>query len=263
MRIVVCVKQVPDPEAAFSMYKVDEKAKRVVPVPGLPMVMSPFDEQALEAALRIREQHAVTKITILSLGPESARNTIRHGLAMGADEGVLLCDPAFESADSYVTARALAAAIRKIGDCHLVLAGRQAADSDAGIVGAGIAELLGFSIITFARDVQLSDTTLQVERVVDDGSEIIEAALPAVVTVSNELGAPRTPNLRETMRAARKPVALWQAGDLGLAAENLRPRSRIERVFAPTKESRCEFITGNPQEQAAVLARELQQAQLI
>ena len=150
MHIVVCVKQVPDPEAAFSMFKVDEAAKRVVVAPGLAMVMSPFDEQAVEAALRIREEHADTKITVLTLGAEPARNALKHGLAMGADEGVLIRDTALEAPDSYVTARTIAAAIRRMAACDLVLAGRQAADSDAGIVGAGIAELLGWPVVAFA-----------------------------------------------------------------------------------------------------------------
>ncbi|MGQ0751090.1 MAG: electron transfer flavoprotein subunit beta/FixA family protein [Betaproteobacteria bacterium] len=263
MHIVVCVKQVPDPEAAFSMFQVDEAAKSVVPAPGLAMVMSPFDEQAVEAALRIRTQHAGAKITVLTLGPERARNALKHGLAMGADEGVLIRDELFDVADSSVTARALAAAIKKIAACDLVLAGRQAADRDAGVVGAGIAELLGWPVVTFVKDAQVNDAMLRVERVVDDGTEIVEADLPAVATVSNEIGPARTPNLRETMRAARKPIAVWNAADLDLNADALRPRNCIERVFTPTKQRRCMFIGGSVQEQAKALARELHTAHLI
>jgi electron transfer flavoprotein beta subunit len=263
MHIVVCAKQVPNPEAAFSMFRIDEQAKRMVPAPGLQLVMSPFDEQALEAALRIRERHADTRITIMTLGAESARNALKHGLAMGADEGVLLSDSAFEVADSYTTARALAAAIRKLGRCDLVLTGRQAADWDAGVVGAGVGELLGLPVITFAKDVQVEGTAVRVERVLDDGTEIAEAPMPALVTVSNELGVPRTPNLRETMRAARKPVAVWKAGDLGLAKEEISARRVIERLFVPAKDSRCEFIAGSPQAQAVALAQRLRDAKLI
>ena len=263
MHIVVCVKQVPDPEAAFSMFKVDEAAKLVVPAPGLAMVMSPFDEQAVEAALRIREQHAATKITVLSLGTEAARNVLKHGLAMGADEAVLIRDTAVEGTDSYVTARTITAAIKKMAACDLVFAGRQAADSDAGVVGAGIGELLGWPVVTFAKAVQVADARLQVERVVDEGTEIVEAGLPAVVTVSNEIGPARTPNLRETMRAARKPIAVWNTADLGLDVDTLRRRSRVERVFTPAKQGQCAFISGSAHEQAAALARELRAAHLI
>lgn len=266
MRIVVCVKQVPNPEAAFSMFKVDEQAKKVIPAPGLQLVMSPFDEQAMEAALRIRERHADTRITVISLGPETARNTIKHGLAMGADEGVLLSDAAFDDADSYSTAYTLAAAIRKLGGCDLVLTGREAADWDAGVVGAGIGELLGAPVISFARDIQVERETVRVERVLDDGTEIVEAPLPALVTVSNELGAARTPNLRETMRAARKTVAVWKAVDLGLAASDVGAagaRRVLERLFVPVKNNRCELIRGSAQDQAAELAQRLREARLI
>ena len=162
MHIVVCVKLVPDPEAAFGMFKIDEQAKTVVPAPGLPWVMSPFDEQAVEAALRIREQHPGTRISVMTLGPETVRNALKHGLAMGADDGVLLADAAFDDGDGYTTACALAAAIRKLGNCDLVLTGRQAADWDAGVVGAGIAELLGVPVISFAREVQIEGGSVRV-----------------------------------------------------------------------------------------------------
>lgn len=263
MHIVVCAKHVPDPEAAFSMFKVDEDAKRVVPAPGLPFVMSPFDEQAVEAALRIREQGVDSKITVLTLGPESARNAIKHGLAMGADEGVLLCDAAWDEADAHVTAHALAAAIRKLGPCGLVLTGRQSADRDAGVVGAGVGELLDLPVVSYAQDVRLDGHALRVERVLDDGTEIVELRLPALVTVSNELGAPRKPNLRETMRAARKPVKTWSASDLDLDPQARRGRERRERLYVPVKHARCEFIAGSVEEQATALARQLHAANLL
>ena len=171
---------------------------------GASLVMSPFDEQALEAALRIRDVLGDVKITVVSLGPDSAREVLKPGLSMGADEAVLLSDPAFEGTDSYTTALALAAAIKKIGEYALILAGRQAADWGAGVVGLGIAELLGIPAITFARDVQVHDRTVRVECVLQNGFETVEASLPAMVTISNELGEPRSPNLRQVMRAARK-----------------------------------------------------------
>lgn len=266
MHIVVCVKQVPDPEAAFSQFKVDEQAKEVIPSAGLKHVMSPFDEQAVEAALRLRDAGAAAKITVVTLGQEVARNTLKHGLAMGADEGVLLADPAFENGDSYATAVALAAAIRKLGACDLVLAGRQAADWDAGVVGSGLGELLGLPVITFAEDVQVTNGGVRVERVLDDGTEVVEAELPAVVTISNELGEARRPNLRETMRAARKPVVVWRAADLGLDAQQVGAsgaRRVIERLFVPVKRGHCELIEGTPGEQAVRLAQRLREAKLI
>jgi len=206
-------------------------------------------------------------ITVMSLGPERARTVLKHGLAMGADEGVLLADTAFAGSDGYTTALTLAAAIRKIGNVDLVLTGRQAADWDGGVVGAGIGELLGVPVISFAKEVHIEDGVARVERVLDDGTETVEALLPAVVTVSNELGAPRVPSLRETMRAARKPVAAWSASDLGLAADTVGAagaRRVPERMFIPVKQNHCEFITGtSPEEQAAGLALRLREAKLI
>jgi electron transfer flavoprotein beta subunit len=267
MHIAVCVKQVANPEVAASQFRIDEAAKVVEPMPGVPLVMSPFDEQAVEAALRIRDTQAGTRISVVTLGPESARNVLKHGLALGADDAVLLSDAALQGGDAHAVALALTAAIRKLGAVDLVLAGRQAADDDGGIVGLGIAELLDWPAASFAQDVQVADGRVRVERVLDDGIEVVEAPLPAVVTVSNELGEPRKPNLRETMRAARKPVAVWSAADLGLEAQatgRSGAHSRVERVYAPVKESRCERIeAADPAAQAAILADRLREAKLI
>ena len=267
MHIAVCIKYIPDPEAAFSMFSIDEQAKMVIPAAGLKHVVSPFDEQAIEAALRIREQHAGTRITVITLGNEASRNALKHGLAMGADDGVLLADAAFDDGDGYTIAVTLAAAIQKLGAVDLVLTGRQAADGDAGIVGAGIAELLGLPLLTFAMSVAVENNAVRVERVLDDGTDVVEADLPALVTVSNELGAPRAPSLRETMRAARKPVVVWKAADLGLEAARVGAagaRGARERVFAPSKAVQCEFVeAATPEEQGARLAAKLREAKVV
>ena len=266
MHIVVCVKQIPSPDAAFSMLKVDEHARKVIPAAGMPLVMSPFDEQALEAALRVREA-AAAKITAVSVGPETARNTLKHALAMGADEAVLVCDPALEDAAGELTALALSRAIARLEPVDLILTGRQAADWDAGIVGCGIGELLGLPVVTFARKVEVENAIVRVERVLADGFETIEADLPALVTVSNELGAARTPSLRETMRAARKPLHVRSATDVGLAADDIAAfaaRRTRERLFVPVKESVCEMMPGEDAEaQAQALVERLREARLV
>jgi electron transfer flavoprotein beta subunit len=267
MHIVVCVKQVPNPEAAFSMLKVDEQAKKVVPAPGLQLVMSPFDEQAVEAALRIREKIGEARITALTIGPESARNILKHALAMGADDAVLVNDGALGDAGGTVTALALSRAIAQIGAADLILTGRQAADRDAGVVGCGLGELLGLPVITFARRVEIDGRRLRVERVLTDGFETLEAELPAVVTVSNELGAARSPSLRETMRAARKPVAVRSAADIGLEGEAIERAQALrvrERLFVPVKQGQCEMIPGeDAARQAVQLAQRLHEARFI
>lgn len=266
MHIAVCVKQVANPEIPASQFRIDEVAGTVSPMDGVPLVMSPFDEQAVEAALRLREALGEARITVLTLGPERARNALKHGLAMGADDAVLLSDPAFIGLDARATALALAAAIRKLQDVTLVLAGRQAADDDAGVVGTYIGMQLGAPVVCFAQDVQVRDGGVRVERVLDDVTEVLDVPLPAVVTVSNELGDARKPNLRETMRAARKPVVQWTPADLGLDGAQLGAagsRCRVERVYAPVRESQCAWIEGTPAEQAAQLVRHLREARLL
>lgn len=267
MNIVVCVKHVLSPDISPAIYRIDEQRNEVIVPAGTRHVTSPFDEQAIEAALRLREQLGSARITILTLGAEPARAVIKHGLSLGADDGVFLSDSAFLGGDSFSTARALAAAIRKMADVDMVLCGRQAADSDAGTTAAGIAAILECPLVTFAKHVQVRGGCATVERVVENGSETIEAELPAVVTISNELGAVRAAGLRETMRAARKLVAVWSATDLGVAAAQLGTagaRHRLHKRFMPVSDTTCEFISGDsPVEQAKLLLARLEQDKLV
>ncbi len=264
MHIVVCVKQVPDWDIPPASFKVDEAAKKVVPPPGVAPVPSQFDAIAVEAAMRIKDAAADTKVTIMSLGAATARDVIKHGLAMGGDEGVLLVDDAFSDLDSTGTATVLFSAIRKLGDVELVLTGRQAVDWDLGVTGTLIAEMLGAPVITFAKAVTVAGGKVTVERVLPDAFETVEAPLPAVVTVSNELGEPRYPKLQQIMAAARKQVSQWGAADLGLDAAALAPRLTLERLFVPLTDTKVEIMEGDtPEEQANALVRRLQEAKLI
>jgi electron transfer flavoprotein beta subunit len=267
MNIVCCVKQVPDPETPARAFKVDEAAKQVVPAPGIAPVISQFDQIAVEAALRVRDAVGEGTITVLSLGPDSARDVLKIGLAMGADEGVHLNDPALFDGDGYSTATALAAAIQKIGDVDLVLCGRQATDWDFGVTGLAIAELIGASSISITKSVTAADGKVQAERVLGDAFETVEAPLPCVVTVSNELGEPRYPKLPQIMQAARKQVTVWTAADLGLSPDQVGAagaRLNLEALYVPQVESNCEFIEGDtPADMAASLARALREAKLI
>jgi electron transfer flavoprotein beta subunit len=267
IHMICCVKQVPDPETPASQFKVDEAAKKVLPVPGIDPVADEYAILGVEAALRIREAAGEAKITILCLGPDAARDAVKKALAMGADEGIQLTDKAFEDGDSFATARALAAAIKKLEPFDLVLCGRQAPDWDVGVTPSVIADILGLPCVTRASEVKVSDGTLQVERVLSDGFETVEASLPAVVTVSNELGEPRYPQLREIMAAAKKPVAVWTAGDLGVDASELgaagSPLS-LDRLYVPVHEVKCEFIEAESMDEAAeTLAAKLREAKLI
>lgn len=270
MKIIVCIKQIQDPEIAATLFRVDEEARKVIPVRGLRQVVSPFDEQAVEAALRIRDaagEDSGIEITVVTMGPESVRTAVKAALALGADRAVMLTDDAFADSDGYATARALAETIRKLDQVDLVLTGRQAADWDAGIVGAGIAEMLDIPAITFARDVRVDGATVRVERVLEDGVETVEAPLPALVTISNELGAVRYATMRETMRAAKKPIEIWTPADLGLDVSEVGAagaRRVLERLYIPVNEIECEFVGGGAaSEMAANLARRLREFDLI
>src|SRR3990172_7790025 len=152
--IICLAKQVPDPETPASQFKVDEATRKVIPAPGIQLVPSQFDTYGVEGALRIKDQVADTTITILTLAPDSSRDTIKHCLAMGADEGVHINDPAVNDADHWVTAEVLAAAIKKLEPFDLIIAGRPAAAWDMGVVGSTIAEILGIPVVTIAKEIQ-------------------------------------------------------------------------------------------------------------
>ncbi len=268
MNIIVCVKQIPDPETPAASFKVDEAAKKVIPAQGIAPVVNPFDPQATEAALRLKESSGGDgKITVISLGPDSARDAIKHALAMGADEGVLLSDPAFEGIDNFQTATALAKAIQKVGGADLVLMGRSSADWDMGVVPVGVGEILGMPVVTIAKAVEPSGSGLKVERVLDDGFQTVEVNLPAVVSVSNEFGEPRYPQLRQIMLAAKKTVQVWNAADLGLGADETGEANRwlpLEALYVPKVESNVEIIEGDsPEEKARNLAQKLRAAKLV
>lgn len=266
MNIVCCAKQVYDPETPARAFKVDEAAKKVMPSPN-PPVISQFDQIAIEAALRVKEATGDGTITVLSLGPDSARDVIKTGLAMGADEGVHLNDPVLFDGDSYSTAIAIAAAIQKIGNVDLVLCGRQATDWDSGVTPLAVAEILGLPSISITKSVSVIDGKVQAERVLGDAFETVEVPTPCVVSVSNELGAPRYPKLPQIMQAARKNVSVWTAADLGLGPDQVGQagaRLQLEALYVPQVDSNCEFIEGDsPAEMAENLAHALREAKLI
>ena len=265
MDIVVCVKQVLDPDTPASGFRIDA-GNGVMATSGLPPVVNGFDEQAVEAALRLKEAHGGT-VTVLTLGKDLVPDVVRKPLSMGADELVVVWDAAFEGGDSYSTAHGLAAAIRKLGRYDLVLCGRQAADSDAGQVGPGLAEILGLPCVTFAKSVTVADATVRIERAIPDRHEVVEAPMPCVITVSNEIGAPRYPTLRGVMAARRKQPVTWDAEALGIDAATIGAagaRTRIVRLVLPERGAACEIVAGEtPAEAGRRLAMTLRAAKVI
>jgi electron transfer flavoprotein beta subunit len=261
VNIIVCIKQVLDPEAPTSAYKVDDESKRVI-VKGVPPVISPFDENALEAALRIKDAHQA-KITALSMGRNLSKPVLRKSIATGVDELILLEDNVFENLDTYTTASVLATAIRKLEGYSLIFTGIQAADSNDGVVGSGIADILGIPCVTNARKVEFVDNIVRVERVTTDGYEVIEAPWPALITVSNEVGELRTAALRDIMDAQKKPLTIWNTDDLGIEVSSMR-RTKLLSLFIPQKEARCGLVSGENDEELGVnLALKLREEEVI
>ena len=266
MNMIVCSKQVLDPEAPPASFKIDAASNKVVPPSGVPPVISPFDEQAVEAALRIKDSQG-GKITVLSLGNNLLRDVVKKPLSMGADELILLEDEAFEGGDSWSTAYALSMAIKKIGEFDLIFCGRQSADWDAGQVGSGIAELLGIPSVTVAKKVELVDGKARVERVISDGYQVIEVALPALITVSNELGEARYATLKGIMAAAKKQPTIWKPSDIDVDPSQVGAagrRAKLIKLFQPVREGKCEIVEADsPAEAGAGLAVKLREAKLI
>jgi len=254
MNIIVCVKQVPDPEIPPSKFKIDPVTKKVIPPPGVPPVISVFDERAMEAACRIKDKHG-GKITVISMGTGKVADVIKHSIAMGADEGFVIQDETFENLDSFGTAYFLSQAIQKIGAYDLVLCGRQAADWGAGQVGSILAEILGIPLITFACDIIVENKNVKVKRIVRDGYEILESPIPTLITVSSEIGLPRLPAGVRLMLASRKQIPIWKAKDIGidlLELEKISGHIEITEVFIPTRKTECEMITGNTPAEAGI-----------
>ncbi len=266
MQIIVCVKQVPDPEVPPAKFKIDPEAKKVVPPIGVSPVISVFDERAVEAACRLKDKHGA-KITAISLGPGKTSDVVKHAISMGADDGFVLQDAAFENVDSFGTAYILARAIQKIGKYDLVLCGRQAADWDSGQVGSILAEMLGIPVVTLASDIQVSDGQVRVKRVLEDGYEIVEAPMPSLVTVSSELGLPRLPSGIGLMMAARKKIPVWTAQDIEADPSQFTPanaHTEITSLFIPTREVKCQIISGDTPSEAAInLALKLRETNII
>ena len=266
LNMIVCVKQIPDPEAPPASFKVDPGAKKVIPPPGVSPVISPFDEQAVEAALRLKDAQG-GKITVLSLGNKLVRDVIKKPLSVGCDELILLEDEAYEEGDSWSTAYALSMAIKKIATYDLIFCGRVAGDWDAGQVGSGIAELLSIPSVTVAKKVEVKDGKVRVERLVADGYEVVEASMPCLISTTSELGELRYATLKGIMAAAKKQPIIWKPQDIGVDPSQIGAkgrRTKLIKLFQPVKEAKCEIIGGeSPAEAAVNLALRLRQAKVI
>jgi electron transfer flavoprotein beta subunit len=253
MRIVVCAKEVLDPDAVNN-YALEGRLTigddgRTLTQTSIPRVMNAYDEQGIEAALRLREAGLACTIAVVSVGVADGSEILKHAAALGTDEIVAIpLDPT--TTDHHGVARLLAAWVRSSGGAGLVLCGRQASDDDQGVVPALMGELLDMPVVTVARSVEaIGDAALRVVRVTPDGDETVEVSCPAIVTISNELGQPRYPTMAGRMAARKKRATVVQPDALGVS--DLRPRVVLARQFVPAVKGECEIITGGTAGEAA------------
>lgn len=258
MNIAVCVKQVPDPETPPTGFKVDPTTKRVIPPLGTAPVINPFDENAVEAALRLKDAYG-GKVTALTMGPPEAEDVLRHAMAMGADEGILLECSDYDGFNSLDIARCLALAIKKIGDADLVLCGREAADWNSGQVGLGIAELLNLPSVSLVKHIELTKDGLMVERVVANGFDVLKVPLPALLTITNELGNPRYPTVKGITAATGKAITVLTLHDVGADApsEARSDRLKLIELSLPVRDKKCNIFNGTLEEAAAALTKKI------
>ena len=245
MNILVCMKQILDPEVPARDFRIDG-ANREAERGSAALVTNIFCENALETALQFREAHG-GKLTAISCGGETAEDVLRKALALRADEAVLIASPAAHP-DPLFVAKTLAAAIRKIGSFDVVLTGREAGDWGAGQTGALVAEELSVPCIAFAESFELTGEAgkVRVKRQTDTGWELLESATPLVVTITNhEHNVPRIPKTRDVMQSYRKPLTRLTLDDLGIDPLSADRYYQIADLFIPQKETRCEFISGD------------------
>ena len=267
MIIAVCVKQILDPEVPPPLFQIDPETKKAVRSAGVEMVMSPFDEQAVEAAVQIKESQTGTdneaSVILFSIGTPDTKDVLKHGLSMGADEAVLVSADEIDLTDSFVTASVLVQAIQSVCKPDLILTGRQAADFDVGVVGVGVGELLEWPIVNWAKSVSVDSGKITVERVLSNGFDRVRCESPAVVSIANEFGEPRKPSLRETMKSARKPISELKKDDLEGSLGDA-PTQNTVSVAEPEKINECQMIDGDSAaEIAAKLVASIQAAKLI
>jgi len=261
MNIVILIKQVPEIE----LVRVDEAAGKVT-LPSGPGIVNPFDEYAIEEGLKIKEQLG-GKVIALTLGSDRAQSALRQALSVGVDEAVLVADDVFNGSDSQATARILAAAVNKIGEVGLVLAGKQAIDDDAAVVPAALAAYLDWPQVLFVRKTEtISDGEAVFQRTTEEGHDSVKTSLPAVVSVVKEINEPRLPSLKGKMAAKKAPITTWTNSDLNVdpSMVGANSPSRVITATPPAARQKGEIIEGEtPEEIADKLVRKLKDDQAI
>ena len=262
MRIIVCIKQVPD----TTDVKINPETGTLIR-DGVPSIVNPFDENAIEAALQLVEEHG-GEVVVVSMGPPQAEQALREAVAMGADRAILVSDRAFAGSDTLATSYVLSQVVERIGDFDLIFTGKQAFDGDTGQVGPGLAEHLGIPQITYAIEIEaVTDKEIQVRRLLADGFEVVRATLPCLITTIKQLNEPRMPGLKSRMKAKKAEIETWTRECVG--AEPSRcgldgSPTHVIKTFTPTRQVEGEIIAGETaEEKVGTLIDKLRDAQVL
>lgn len=243
MNIVVCVKEIPEE------IRVNKKTYTLIRE-GIKGIINPCDKNAIELAVTLKEKHG-GKITLISMGPQNVEKTLVHGLAMGPDQAVLVCDRAFAGADTLATAFTLATAIKKLGNFQLVLCGKASADSGTQHIGPQIASFLGITQVTYAVDLVVENNKVRVKRRLRDEYETVEVKFPVLVTVVKGMNEPRIPTYLDIYEASKKDIFRWCDDDLGLKEDQVGltgSPTKISKIFTPEAVRQCKMLKGSLEE---------------
>lgn len=255
MKIVVCIKQVPDTKEV----RLDPETNTLTRE-GVQSIMNPYDQHALEEGVRLKEKLG-GEVTVITMGPPQAAEVLKLAISCGADNGVLVSDRAFAGADTWATAYTLAKAIATLGDFDLFLCGKQAIDGDTAQVGPGLAMRMDIPFITCVQKIQQADDRkLVAERMMDDGYDVVEVAYPALLTVVKNINEPRVPSLKGKMKAKKATITILSADDIGADRKSIGlPGSptQVVKVFPPEPRGGRAVFTGTLDEQIAQLAEKL------
>ncbi len=261
MEIIVSIKQVPD----TTEVRIDPETNTLIR-DGVPSIINPFDENAIEEGLKLKEKHG-GKVTVITMGPPQAEVALREALAMGVDDVILISDRKFAGADTWATSYTIAQAIKRIGKFDVLLFGKQAIDGDTAQVGPGVAEQLDVPQVAYIRKIEvLDDNIAKVERVMENGYEVVEVKLPALFTVLKEMNEPRYPSLKGKMMAKKKEITIWTAADID-AEENLLglkgSPTKVVRTFTPSPRGRGEIFEGEVEDSVKELVGRLSELKIV
>jgi electron transfer flavoprotein alpha/beta subunit len=261
MNIIVLVKQVPD----TAEVKINRETNTLIR-DGVPSIINPYDRYALEEALRLREKHG-GKVTALTMGPPQAAEALKEAVSLGVDDVVLLSDRAFAGADTWATSYALSQGIKKIGSYDLIIAGKQAIDGDTAQVGPETADMLNIPFVAYIRKIEsVEGKTMVAERLMDEGSDVVQTSLPALITVVKEINDPRVPSLKGKMKAKSLVVKPWSAKDINADENKLGLKgspTQVVRIFPPAPRGQREMLSGPLEEQVGTVIKRLKDQSLI